>query len=133
MPATNLQEQLVRLASAAGVVTDEEFFWVPDTSGTHDPRFKEPGLVPDMLPGASGQLSSSEVGLVESWLHAAGYMIQSWAIELDSGKTGVAYQATTDTDQSVVTADTLHAALTAAVMQLELPDEAEKKNGRRMR
>ena len=29
-----------------------ELTWVPDTSGTHDPRYGKPGLVPDMKPAS---------------------------------------------------------------------------------
>lgn len=132
---SKLQDKLIPLAEKAGMETDGEFFWVPQV-GVHDPRYKEPGLVPDMLPGADGTLSPEECWTVLGWLAKASWhaatdsyensgsfvdgkwervappIFQGYAIELEQLDTGETIHSGKH--------DTLTKALVAAVLELPL-------------
>ena len=111
-----LTPQLVLLCEAAGystlyVKTLDETLWAYDD----DMPMKE-------LPGASGQLASSEVGLVLSWLGQAAFDVKfpapaaKWDYYVTiSGVTGMdAFEVKANEPAS------LEAALTEAILQLKL-------------
>ena len=106
-----LTPQLVLLCEAAGystlyVKTLDETLWAYDD----DMPMKE-------LPGASGQLASSEVGLVLSWLAKAGYEIR--IVEVDQTYLRL-FKQNEQFATVHVGADTLEQALTEAILQLKL-------------